>query len=38
MENYDKSKLDNGQKEVVKIGKIVLTLTTLKNEKNNIII
>ena len=35
-ENYDTSKIDNGQNEVAKIGKITLTLTTLENEKSNI--
>ena len=34
--NYDTSKIDNGQNEVAKIGKITLTLTTLENEKSNI--
>jgi len=35
-ENYDILKLDNGQNEVIKTGKITITLTTLINEKNNI--
>ena len=35
-DNYDTSKLDNGEDEIIKTEKINVTLTTLQNQKNNI--
>ena len=35
-ENYDTVKLDKGQEEYIKMEKIVITLTTINNQKNNI--
>ena len=34
-ENFDTSKLDNGQNEFIKIEKMTVTLTTIENQKNN---
>ena len=36
-ENYDTSKLDNGEDEYVKTEKITVTFTTIENQKNNIV-
>ena len=35
-ENYDTSKIDDGQDEVITTGKMTLTLTTSQNQRNNI--
>jgi len=35
-DNYDTSKLDNGEDEIIKTDKMVVTLTTVENQKNNI--
>ena len=35
-ENYDTSKIDNGEDEVIKTEKITVTFTTSENQKNNI--
>ena len=35
-ENYDTSKLDIGQDEVIKREKMTVTFTTIENQKNNI--
>ena len=34
-ENYNTSNLDNGQDEIIKTGKMTITLTTTSNQKNN---
>ena len=35
-ENYDTTHLDNGKDDIITNGKITTTLTTIKNQKNNI--
>ena len=34
-EDYDTSKLDRGEDELIKIEKMTVTLTTIENQKNN---
>ena len=36
-ENYNTSKKDNGQDEIIKTDKMTVTLTTVQNQKNNLI-
>ena len=36
-ENYDTSKLDNGEDEYIKTGKMTVTLTTLENQRDHLI-
>ena len=34
--NYNTSKIDNGEDEIIKTEKMIITLTTTENQKNNI--
>ena len=35
-ENFNKSKIDNGEDELFEIEKVLVTFTTIENQKNNI--
>ena len=34
-ENYNTSSLENGEEDIIKLEKVIITLTTTQNQKNN---